>query len=84
MAGMTITTASIMLRYAEEWQGAILKGSHKPALMVVHDLCRRFSCIDSATVGFAAGLYYGKRIEREHNRFMVTKKPGTPSTVTRA
>lgn len=68
---LTITNASFILRLWDDWQEAILETDEAHALEVIHSLVRNYTRIDSATMGFAAGLYYGKRQERERRRFKV-------------
>ena len=65
---MLIHHAGIMLNHHDGWQEAVLEEDQERALAVIHHFVRNMTRIDSATMGVAAGMYYGKRQERERRR----------------
>lgn len=58
----------IMLRRHDRWQEAVLEEDQERVLAVIHHFVRTMTRIDSATMGFAADMYYGKRQERLQRR----------------
>lgn len=68
MSKETITTASILLSMWDTFQEAVWDMDEAKALAVVHSMVKNRTRIDSATYGFAAGLYFGKHQERERRR----------------